>query len=208
MKAGDRLLARIAALGEADGALDQPRLRGQNALVDLPPEARRAGRDPKRLQLLLAQRAGRRWVLVEHLDGRNAVVLVPDASVGGPEEHERPMLLELDLRLRREAALHERCSHRLTELGLSEKKVVLTCAPHYPDRREHTALRRQEERVAGVTGRETGDVVRQHGLEVVRGLRTGDPDERARSAGDRGLHSLFSVRTRGGRLAAPSSNQP
>ena len=53
VQARDRLLARVAALREADRALDQARLGGQDAVVELAAQARRAGADPQQLELVV-----------------------------------------------------------------------------------------------------------------------------------------------------------
>jgi hypothetical protein len=79
----DRLLARIAALREADGALRQPGLRGQYAVVDLLPPGRRAGLDPEPLELLGGDRDVE--VCIQDLRGRLAVVVRRD-PVGGAED--------------------------------------------------------------------------------------------------------------------------
>ena len=54
----DGLLARIAALREADRALLEARLGGHDAIVELAAEPRRAGEDPQPLELLGADRLG------------------------------------------------------------------------------------------------------------------------------------------------------
>src|SRR5439155_5953365 len=61
----DRLLTRVAALGEGDGPLHEARLGRQDAVVDLAPVARRARPDPFELELLLAD--GRLEIGGEHL---------------------------------------------------------------------------------------------------------------------------------------------
>ena len=68
----ERLLARVAALGERDGALVEAGLGREDALVDLAAPARGAGEDAQPLELLV----GRRGVDdgVEHLDRGHAVV--------------------------------------------------------------------------------------------------------------------------------------
>ena len=64
VEAGDRLLARVAALREADGALGQAGLGGKDAVVDLLPPGGRASADAEQLELVLRDR--RLELRVEH----------------------------------------------------------------------------------------------------------------------------------------------
>src|SRR5207247_215586 len=59
VQARDRLLARVAALREADRPLVEARLRRKDALVELAPEPRRPGEYPQPLQLALRERLSR-----------------------------------------------------------------------------------------------------------------------------------------------------
>ena len=87
----DRLLSRVAPLRETDRALLQPRLGGQNAIVDLSADARRQRLDPEPLESVIVDRNGiRRRIAVEQFVRRQAVVAVPDCSGGIlVAEHER-----------------------------------------------------------------------------------------------------------------------
>src|SRR5262249_23002883 len=86
--ARDRLLARIATLGEADVRLLEAGLLGKDQFVEFLPPARNAGLDaPARERFFARRLAGR--PLVEHL--------LP------PDHEPRLMLFRLDLDLRRKA---------------------------------------------------------------------------------------------------------
>jgi hypothetical protein len=183
------LLPRIAPLGERDGALDEPRLGGQDAIVDLVPETGCAGCDPQRLEVRLRQqgKVGGRF-LIEDLGGRHPVVGVRDPSVHRPEQEIGAMLLELDHGLGREAHAQELVPEGLPELGLREQEVVVGPAPDHAHRRDHARLRGEEQRLAGLAGCQPRDVVRKHALQVVLCVGAADGDEGARARGDRPFH--------------------
>src|SRR5207244_2415623 len=97
---GDRLLSRIAPLGEADVRLVEPGFRREDALVDLGSPARDPRLDAPALELFVAHLVPGR-PLVEHL--------------AGAEHDPGLMLLRLDLDLGRKARSQERGPHRLAE---------------------------------------------------------------------------------------------
>ena len=168
-----RLLAGIAALVEADRAAVEPRLGGQDAIVDLTTEPRRAGLDAKTLELVVSEdgRVGR-LPGIEDLPAGNAVVLVRDGqhavrSLARAEDEVRAMILERDLAARREAHPLQVVAHRLAELGLGQQQEVVLVATQDPQGRDDARLRRQQQRVAGASCDEGEHVVRHHALQVV-----------------------------------------
>src|SRR5919198_3205867 len=76
VEARDRLLARVAALGEGDVGLVEPGLGGQNGLVELLAPGRRARLDAERLELLRV--GGVELLLAPGLPRLDAVVVVAD----------------------------------------------------------------------------------------------------------------------------------
>src|SRR5205085_3634472 len=162
----DRLLARVAALAEADVRLRQSGFRRQHAIVDLAPPARDAGLDPPALERLI----------VDLFAFRSSV-----EDFFAAEDEPRIVFLRLDLRLRREAEAQQLVPDALAELGFGEDEVVVLIAPQHAERRDHARLRGQQQRVAGLTDRERLDVVRDHPLQVLARIGTGDANERARS---------------------------
>ncbi|RDI73269.1 hypothetical protein Gocc_3064 [Gaiella occulta] len=184
MEPRDRLLARIAALREADRALLEARLGGQHALVELAAEAWRGGQDAQPLELVGGDALGAvRRVGVEQLAGGNAVVVVRHAALDLPEDERRDMLLRLDRALRGEAEARKLGAQSLAELRLGQQQeVVLPAAQHY-QRRDESGLRREQQRLARLAGSERLDVVGHHALQVGGGIRSGDGDERPRPRG-------------------------
>ena len=176
MEARDRLLPRVAALGEGDGPLRQPCLGREHALVDLAPEARCPGEDPQELELLLAD--GRLARVVQQLDRGLPVVPVRDAALLA-ERDRRDVLLELDLAARAEAHPQQLLAHRLAQLGLRQEEEVLRAAAPDGERRDHPGLRREEQGLARVAR----DVVREHPLEEVLGVGSVHGDVRTGAAG-------------------------
>jgi hypothetical protein len=87
------------------------------------------------------------------------------------------VLLRLDLAARREPHPHELGAQRLTELRLREKQHVVRPAPPHEHRRDHARLRRQEQRVDGAV---VGNVVREHPVQEVDGVRALHAHVRAR----------------------------
>ena len=165
VEAGDRLLARVAALRERDRALVEPRLGRQDRVVDLGSPARRAREDPQPLELLVGRR--RLDVCVEHLDGGHAVVASRN-PLGVAEDDRRGVLLRLDLALGGDPHPGQVRAHRLAELGLGEEQEVVLAAAPDEERRDHAGLRRQQQRLAASAGEH---VVRHHPLEEVRAPR-------------------------------------
>ena len=122
----------------------ETRLRGEHAVVDLPPPARYARLDPPSLELVGVER--RRKRCIENLAragevGRDAVAA---------EDERRGVLFRLDLATRPQPHPREQCAHRLAELGLrQQQKVLVTPTPH-DERRNHPGLCGQQERRARV----------------------------------------------------------
>ena len=164
---GDRLLARIAAFAEADVRLVEARFCGQDAIVDLSAPAWDARLDPPALELLLIHLFARR-PLVEHFFAA--------------EDEPRLVLLGLDLRLRGEAHPDELRASGLAELRLRQEQKVIGGAPNDPQRRDHPGLRGEQQRVASLADGEGLDVVRDHPLQVVGGVGSGNAQVRAREA--------------------------
>src|SRR5437660_7646940 len=95
------------------------------------------------------------------------------------------MLLRFDLDLRREAGAQKLRTNLVTELGLGGDQKVVGGAAEHTQGRNHARLRREKEGLAGGTVVERLDVVRDHALQVVLGVPTGDPNKRPRTARDR-----------------------
>src|SRR5262249_6615991 len=129
-----RLLARVAALREADGPLVETGFGGEDRLGAIEPEPRRAGDDPSALQALVGGRVRVRWVLVDELVCGTSVVSIRDrarGSLGTKDEH-RLVRLDLDLDLRRKPAAHELAAQDASEVGLGqEQEVVARASPHH-----------------------------------------------------------------------------
>jgi hypothetical protein len=182
MEACERLLARVAALREGDGPLIEACLGGQDALVQLAAPARRARQDAKPLELVVRMLC--RELAVEHLDRRNSVVGGGN-PVGTAEDDRRGVLLGLDLALGGEAHPRHVSANGLAELGLGQEQEVVFAAPPHEKRRDHAALRRQDQRLAGLA---LEHVVRDDPLQEIGGVGPADPDEGARpdvrSSGD------------------------
>jgi hypothetical protein len=87
------------------------------------------------------------------------------------------VLLGLDLGLRREAHAHEFRAHALAELRFGEHQEVVVRATQHPQGRDDARLRGQQQRLAALADLERLDVVRDHALEVVGGVGTGDANE-------------------------------
>ena len=94
------------------------------------------------------------------------------------------MLLRLDLRLRREAHAYELALDRVAELRFRREQEVVFRATEHAQRRDHPRLRREQQRVARTAGLERLDVVRDHALQVVGGVRSRDAEERPRASGN------------------------
>ena len=83
------------------------------------------------------------------------------------------MRLGLDLALGREPGAQQRRPHGLAEPTLGEKQEVVVRPAHHAHRRDDPPLRRQQQRVA----RRLRDVVREHPLEEILGIRPAHADE-------------------------------
>jgi hypothetical protein len=101
VQARDRLLAGVAALRQADRALDEAGLGREDALVDLTAPGRCPGLDAPKLELGATER--RLESHVENLDRRLAVLVGRDPGDPAAEDERRGVLLELDLGLGGEA---------------------------------------------------------------------------------------------------------
>ena len=97
------------------------------------------------------------------------------------------MLLERDLGLGRKAHPQQLVAQRLAELRLGEEQEVLGPAAQDAHRRDHACLRRQEQGLARVAGGERLDVVREHALEIVLGVRPDHADKGARATSRDGV---------------------
>ena len=95
------------------------------------------------------------------------------------------MLLGLDRALRGEAESDQLGRDALAERRLGEEEEVVGAAPQDGQRRDQACLRGEQQRLARLAGREGLDVVRDHALEVRRGVLPRHADVRARS--DRSL---------------------
>ena len=175
METRDRLLSGIAALLEADVRRVETGLRRQDRVVELAAPARNARLDAAELELVVVHR--RLEARVEHFDGAGKVR--GDAVTS--EDEERRVLLHLDLALRAQAHANELRADRLAELGLGQEEEVLLAAAPDDERRDQPRLRRQEQCRARVADAERVHVVRDHALEIVARVRSGDPDEGTRT---------------------------
>jgi hypothetical protein len=119
------------------------------------------------------------------------------------------MLLARDLRASREAEPDEVVTQGTGQLGFGEEEEIVLRASQDPDRRDHAGLRRQEERLAGLSDAERLDVVREHALEVVRGISPSHADKPPRAPSDAFFTDychLISTLFRGKRLFAALLN--
>ncbi len=94
------------------------------------------------------------------------------------------MLLGLDLGARAQAHPGQMRSDDFAELGLGQQEEVVGCASQDDERGDHARLRSQQKRWTCVPHVERCDVVRDHPLEVVLGVRAGDPDICSSASGD------------------------
>ena len=92
----------------------------------------------------------------------------------------------VDLGLRGEAPPHERPPHALSEPPLGQQQVVVGGPPPGDERREHTGLEGQEQRLARGARLDRGDVVREYPVQEVLRVRPGDADEVPWTEGDAG----------------------
>ena len=80
------------------------------------------------------------------------------------------MLLGLDRALRGEAEAGQLGRDALAERRLGEEEEVVVPAPQDGQRRDQPRLRGEQQRLARLAGAERLDVVRDHPLEVRRGV--------------------------------------
>src|SRR5438876_6622077 len=125
--AGDRLLARIAALREADVRVVQACLGRQDFLVELAAPAGDAGLDTPALELLLADLVSRGALVEDLVAAENKPCLV---------------FLRLDLDLRSKARSQQLCPDDVTEFRLRREQEVVWRPPDNPQRRDDPRLRR------------------------------------------------------------------
>src|SRR6266545_7065904 len=104
----DRLLTGIATLRERDVRLVEPRLGGEDRLVELLAPGGYACLDWSAFQLGIVER--RRDLRVEHLDGAGQFAGQP---AGTAEQERRRVFFEPDLAPRRKLRAQQRCSHGL-----------------------------------------------------------------------------------------------
>ena len=173
-KARDRLLARVAALGERDVRLVETCFGRKDRVVELLAPGRPRALDAQALRLAFRER--RLGVAVEELRSRLAQLVVRNPALLAERDH-RDVLLGLDLDLRGEPGAQESGAHRITEPGLGEQQEVVVGAAHDDEWRDQAGLRRQEHRPA----RRLFDVVREHALQEVGRVGTGDPHVVARA---------------------------
>ncbi len=187
---GDRLLADVAALGEADGLLDDAGLGGHHRVVHVVVQTRDAGLDPDDLGRLLVgrrdserdeHRRHRRTILRggDHVDAEHR----PDQPDGDRAEHRGDVIVGVLAERRGQRGRHPRADHavqalleralvhlggeadqvaaevveqRLQPAALAEQQqlgaVALVVDREDPQVADDLALRRQQRRVAAVTG--------------------------------------------------------
>ncbi len=151
----DRLLARVAPLGERDRPFLEPCLGGEDAVVELVAGDGRPGADAEAFELVVGDRIGVPDVGVDHLAGRDPVVVVRDRAVeDGADDERRAVLFGLDRALRREAAAREIAANPLAEVGLGEEQEVVVSAAQHGQRRDDARLRGEEQGQAGLAHRE------------------------------------------------------
>ncbi len=165
-------------------AVDDARLGGEDAVVDLATEARRPRLDAQPLQVGVVQllgAVGRRRV--DDLVPRRAEVVARDRdavrryrrSLAEPDVG--VVLLELDLGPGREPGAQELRPYHLPERRLRQEQEVVLRAAHDPQRGDYASLRRQQQRIAHVAKCQRLDVVRDHPLEELPGLRSRNAHE-------------------------------
>ena len=161
----NRFLPGIATLAEVDVRDVEPGLRREDSVVDLAAPARHARLDPAPLELVRVER--RRELRIEHLARTGPVG--GEALVTLEDEH-RLVLLGLDLAAGTEAQTQELVAHPVAEPRVGQDEEVLLAAAPDDERRDHARLRRQQQRRARLADRERLDVVRDHPLQIVRGV--------------------------------------
>ena len=177
----DRLLTRVAALREARRARSsRPASAGSTRSSISRPEARRPRTDAQELELVVVRSSARRRV-VEHLDRRHAVVGSRNAA---RSRRGRRSTSCCSCSISHFAANRERTSvDRTRSPSSGSVRRRKSSAPRRQDdeRRDHPRLRGEEQRLARVADPERLDVVREHALEVGRGVRAAHADERPRA---------------------------
>ena len=181
---GDGLLARVAALGQADRPLDEARLGRHDAVVELAAPARAARLDAQPLELVFVERLAR-GLRVQGLPRILAVLARARCRPAGspPSTIAARVLLGRQLDLGGEARALELRAERLAEPRLRGEQEVVVGATEDPERRNDPRLRREQKRVARLARRECLDVVRDHALHEVGSVRAAGTDvvTRARS---------------------------
>ena len=191
LEAGERLLARVAALGERDRALVEARLGGQDPVVDLAPPARRASEDPEPLELLVGRPRRRRPRRAPRPPGRRSpcvgIPVVPPRTIA--DECSSSSICAP----RGEAHPREMRPNRLAEPGLGEEQEVVLGPPPDEERSDHAPLRRQDQRLARLAGEH---VVRDDPLEQVGGVRPLNADRGPRTEIRLGRHRSHRPKSR------------
>ena len=181
---GDRLLARVAALREADRALLEPRLGGEDPVVELATPRRRAGEDPEPLELV-RRRSGRRSGLgVEQLGGGHAVVGGGIALRAAAAEDDVEVCSSRSIvALRREAGAEQLACDALAKRRLGQREEVVRAAAQTTSGAISRAFGVSSSASHDPPGAERRDVVRDHPVEVRRGVGA---RSRGRRTGSRG----------------------
>ncbi len=170
---GDRLLARVAPLREADRALLEAGLGGHRVGVELVAEPGQAGLDPGELPRIRRRRPvgrGRREQALD-ADGRREL----GEGAVGVAPHER-VVGRLERDLLAEARPQERPEHVVDGLRRAGEHQVVAGAEHL-EVGDHARLRGEQERVRPAAGRDRLDVVRDHALQIGHGVRAARPHE-------------------------------
>jgi hypothetical protein len=82
-----------------------------------------------------------------------------------------------DLALRPQTHPRQVRAHDLAQSRLGQDEELVVVATQNDEGRDQPRLRREQQRRARLTARERTDVVRDHPLQIVRGVRPGDANE-------------------------------